>query len=181
MDQPFSPGASSSRQSQTGTSINQHDSPRTNLTPLYAGLSVIFNAAFLHSIFPLSVNVHAVHCTIDDVVAVAVAIRDATQLIDFTVKQITPSAVGQQSPDAITRLVLSELEQYARANGAKFIAAGVHMALLRTSPRLGSSLWLDLDICPVYVIPDEATEGTTFSVTNSIREQADCIAQSCFR
>ncbi|EPE26539.1 UDP-Glycosyltransferase/glycogen phosphorylase [Glarea lozoyensis ATCC 20868] len=131
------------------------------IAALYAGISAVFSD----------------HQT----AVVAVAIRDCTYLLDFSVATIELNGDLQEGKDCIADYILRELGTYGRQNMSKYIGAGVPCDLLKKSPTLGSRLWLELDIVPISIEP-EAKKGkkeTCFWNVKFVDEQADSMARKC--
>lgn len=110
----------------------------------------------------------------------AIAIHDTTYLIDFSVKHIVLDDAMKMGADMIADYVISEVEKYEHENFSKFIGAGLPTTVKYMSPTLCSRLWLELDIVPIVMRPDdESTKGTSFWDVKRVDEQADSMARKC--
>jgi len=111
---------------------------------------------------------------------VAIAIHDTTYLIDFSVKHIVLDDAMKMGADLIADYVIGEVEKYEHENFSKFIGAGLPTTVKYMSPTLCSRLWLELDIVPVVMRPDDETnKGTSFWDVKRVDEQADSMARKC--
>ncbi|KAK6222228.1 clock-controlled gene-9 protein (glycosyl transferase group 1) [Colletotrichum tabaci] len=155
----FSLGASAHRRRQMSTMHDQGNHFGPALTTLYCGISAVF--ADSHT------------------AVVALAIHDTVYLIDFTVKHINLDDATQTGNDAIADYIISTLEDYEHANFSKFIGAGLPMTLKYMSQSLCSRLWLDLDIVPVVLRPDDEHKEKSFWDIKRVDEQADSMARKC--
>ncbi|OHE94978.1 glycosyl transferase group 1 [Colletotrichum orchidophilum] len=155
----FSLGASAHRRRQMSTMHEQGNHFGPALTTLYCGISAVF--ADSHT------------------AVVALAIHDTVYLLDFTVKHINLDDSSQTGNDAIADYVINTLEDYEHANFSKFIGAGLPMTLKYMSQTLCSRLWLDLDIVPVVLRPDDEHKEKSFWDIKRVDEQADSMARKC--
>ncbi|PYI33938.1 hypothetical protein BP00DRAFT_493399 [Aspergillus indologenus CBS 114.80] len=121
---------------------------------------------------------------------VAVAIRNATQLIDFFTHHFRDAVEGPQIPcHAITEL-LAHLRGYSEKHQEKFIAVGLPEGLVQKCPGLCSQLWQDLDSLPLVLKykdhsrqPNEQGNLSIFASwkEKTADEQADSMARKCLR
>ncbi|KXH31286.1 glycosyl transferase group 1 [Colletotrichum salicis] len=155
----FSLGASAHRRRQMSTMHEQGNHFGPALTTLYCGISAVF--ADSHT------------------AVVALAIHDTVYLLDFTVKHINLDDSSQTGNDAIADYVINTLEDYEHANFSKFIGAGLPMTLKYMSQTLCSRLWLELDIVPVVLRPDDEHKEKSFWDIKRVDEQADSMARKC--
>lgn len=110
----------------------------------------------------------------------AIAIHDTTYLIDFSVKHIVLDDAMKMGADMIADYVISEVEKYEHENFSKFIGAGLPTTVKYMSPTLCSRLWLELDIVPIVMRPDdESNKGASFWDVKRVDEQADSMARKC--
>ena len=109
----------------------------------------------------------------------SLAVHDTTYLIDFNVNHITLDDALRMGEDVIADYVIKAAAQYERDNFAKFIGAGLPTTLKYMSPTLCSRLWLDLDIVPVVMRPDDETKEKNFWDVKRVDEQADSMARKC--
>lgn len=110
----------------------------------------------------------------------AIAIHDTTYLIDFSVKHIVLDDAMKMGADMIADYVIGEVEKYEHENFSKFIGAGLPTTLKYMSPTLCSRLWLELDIVPVVMRPDDETsKANSFWDVKRVDEQADSMARKC--
>ncbi|RAL15353.1 putative trehalose synthase (Ccg-9) [Aspergillus homomorphus CBS 101889] len=136
---------------------------------IYAGLSILFD---------------------DDGATVAIAIRDATYLLDFVQDDL--SADGDESLCIqIVDYVLINLRKYSEERLEKFIGLAMPTSVAKKCPTLCSKLWAKLDIIPL-VLPEESSIGTD-NVSNhpirkstgweikSVDEQAESMGRKCVR
>jgi len=110
---------------------------------------------------------------------VAVAIHDTVYLIDFSVEFIALQDAVQTGGDIIADHVISKIEKYEHDNFCKFIGAGLPTTLKVMSPTLCSRLWLELDIVPIVMRPDDENKEKNFWNVKRIDEQADSMARKC--
>ncbi|KKY29770.1 putative clock-controlled-9 protein [Diaporthe ampelina] len=132
---------------------------KANLTTLYVGISAVFAN--------------------DHTAAVALAIHDTIYLIDFSVKHITLDDSMKTGHDLIADYVISALQAYEHENFAKFIGAGLPATVKYMSPSLCSRLWLEIDIVPIMLRPDEENKEKSFWDVKQVDEQADSMARKC--
>jgi hypothetical protein len=111
---------------------------------------------------------------------VSLAIHDTVYLIDFLVKHITLSESVKEGEDLISEFAIEEIKRYERTNFSKFIGAGMPVTLKYMAPQLCSRLWLELDIVPIVMRPDEEHKGDkAFWDIKRVDEQADSMARKC--
>lgn len=113
---------------------------------------------------------------------VAIAIHDITYLLDFSVHDVELNGRLDIEDDPIADHIIKQLENYERETASKFIGAGLPHGLLKRSPRLCSRLWLDLDIVPITIKPDENSDDDNvkdFWAHKCVDEQADSMARKC--
>lgn len=115
----------------------------------------------------------------DHTAVVALAIHDSVYLVDFSVKHLELDEKSGGSDDRIADHVLEEIEKYEHENFSKFIGAGLPTTLKYMSPSLCSRLWLELDIIPIVMRPDEEQKETSFWDVKRVDEQADSMARKC--
>jgi glycosyltransferase involved in cell wall biosynthesis len=155
----FSTGASAHRRRQMSTLIEKEGHFGVELTTLYLGISAVFAD--------------------DHTAVVALAIHDTTYLIDFSIKHIVLDDVMKMGEDVIADYVISAVKSYEQENFAKFIGAGLPMTLRYMSPNLCSRLWLELDVVPIVIRPDDDHKEKTFWDVKRVDEQADSMARKC--
>lgn len=115
----------------------------------------------------------------DHTAVVALAIHDTTYLIDFSVKHIVLDDAFKIGEDVISDFVIASVKEYERENFAKFIGAGLPMTLKYMSPTICSRLWLETDIVPIVIRPDDEHKEKTFWDAKRVDEQADSMARKC--
>lgn len=130
-----------------------------NLNTLFVGISAVFAD--------------------DHTAAVALAIHDSVYLIDFSVKHIVLDDSMKSGHDLIADYVISAIQDYEHENFAKFIGAGLPTTVKYMSPSLCSRLWLEIDIVPIVVRPDEEHKERSFWDIKRVDEQADSMARKC--
>lgn len=126
----------------------------------------------------------------DDGATVAIAIRDATYLLDFVQDDLT--AEGDESLSTqIVDYVLNNLRKYSEERLEKFIGLAMPTTVAKKCPTLCSKLWAELDIIPL-VLPEESSIGTD-NVSNhpirkstgweikSVDEQSESMGRKCVR
>ncbi|KAF7549550.1 hypothetical protein G7046_g8310 [Stylonectria norvegica] len=155
----FSTGASSHRKRQMSLIVEKEGHLGASLTTLYLGISAVF--------------------TDDHTAVVALAIHDTIYLLDFSVKHIVLDDAMRESKDLIADYIIGEVESYEQENFVKFIGAGIPTTLKYMSPRLCSRLWLELDIVPVVIRPDDEQKEQNFWDVKRVDEQADSMARKC--
>lgn len=147
------------RQRRMGLIFDQEGHFKANLTTLYVGISAVL--------------------TDDHTAAVALAIHDNVYLVDFCIKHILINDDTETGLDPIADYVISTLEDYGHENFAKFIGAGLPTTVKDMSPSLCSRLWLEIDIVPIVLRPDEDSRDKSFWGTKRVDEQADSMARKC--
>ncbi|CAM1509420.1 Fc.00g031590.m01.CDS01 [Cosmosporella sp. VM-42] len=155
----FSTGGSSHRKRQMSLIVEREGHLGTSLTTLYLGISAVFAD--------------------DHTAVVALAIHDTTYLLDFQVKHIELDETMRDGNDLIAEYIISEVEAYEQDNFVKFIGAGLPTTLKYMSPNLCSRLWLELDIVPVVMRPDDEQKEKNFWDVKRVDEQADSMARKC--
>ncbi|KAH7368071.1 clock-controlled-9 protein [Plectosphaerella cucumerina] len=155
----FSKGTSAHRKRRMSTMHEKGDAFGPSLTTLYCGISAVFAD--------------------DHTAVVALAIHDTVYLIDFTVKHIVLDDALRMGEDVIADYIIKSLEGYEHENFSKFIGAGLPTTLKYMSPTLCSRLWLDLDIVPVVLRPDDEHKERSFWDIKRVDEQADSMARKC--
>lgn len=115
----------------------------------------------------------------DHTAVVALAIHDTVYLVDFSVKHIVLDDALKMGEDLIADYVITEVEKYEHENFSKFIGAGLPTTLKYMSPTLCSRLWLELDIVPIVMRPDDEHKEKTFWDVKRVDEQADSMARKC--
>ncbi|KAK3386104.1 hypothetical protein B0H63DRAFT_395632 [Podospora didyma] len=155
----FSTGTSVHRKRQMSTLVEKEGHFGPALTTLYLGISAVFSD--------------------DHTAVVALAIHDTIYLIDFSIKHIVLDDALRMGADVIADYVISEVERYEHENFAKFIGAGLPTTLKYMSPTLCSRLWLELDIVPIVMRPDDEYKEKSFWDVKRVDEQADSMARKC--
>ncbi|KAK4131279.1 glycosyltransferase family 4 protein [Trichocladium antarcticum] len=155
----FSTGTSVHRKRQMSTLVEKEGHFGPALTTLYLGISAVFSD--------------------DHTAVVAVAIHDTVYLVDFSVKTIVLDDALRTGADLIADYVISEVEKYEHENFSKFIGAGLPTTLKYMSPTLCSRLWLELDIVPIVMRPDDEHKEKTYWDVKRVDEQADSMARKC--
>lgn len=115
----------------------------------------------------------------DHTAAVALAIHDTVYLLDFSVKYIALDDAMKMGHDLIAEHIISEVARYEHENFAKFIGAGLPTTVKYMSPSLCSRLWMDLDIVPIVIRPDDEHKEKSFWDAKRVDEQADSMARKC--
>ncbi|KIH86407.1 trehalose synthase [Sporothrix brasiliensis 5110] len=155
----FSTGTSVHRKRQMSTLVETEGSFGPSLTTLFVGISAVFSD--------------------DHTAVVALAVHDSVYLVDFSVKHIVLDEKSNGSDDRIAEHVLEEIEKYEHENFSKIIGAGLPTTLKYMSPSLCSRLWLELDIIPIVMRPDEEHKEASFWDVKRVDEQADSMARKC--
>ena len=130
-----------------------------NQKTLYLGISAVFSD--------------------DHTAVVALAIHDTVYLVDFSVKHIVLDDAMKMGADLIADHVIAEVTRYEHENFSKFIGAGLPTTLKYMSPTLCSRLWLELDIVPIVMRPDDEHKEKSFWDVKRVDEQADSMARKC--
>lgn len=133
--------------------------PLTLFQTLYVGISAVFAD--------------------DHTAVVALAIHDTVYLVDFSVRRIELDAAIRTGDDLIAEHILDDIRKYEHDNFAKFIGAGLPATLKYMSLSLCSRLWLDLDIIPIVIRPDDEGKEKNFWDAKRVDEQADSMARKC--
>ncbi|KAK4120614.1 glycosyltransferase family 4 protein [Parathielavia appendiculata] len=155
----FSTGTSVHRKRQMSTVTEKEGQFGPHLTTLYLGISAVFSD--------------------DHTAVVALAIHDTVYLVDYSVKHIILDDAMKMGADLIADYVISEVEKYEHENFSKFIGAGLPTTLKYMSPTLCSRLWLELDIVPIVMRPDDEHKEKSFWDVKRVDEQADSMARKC--
>lgn len=113
----------------------------------------------------------------DKTVVIALAVHDTVYLVDFSEKRITVDPGSGK--DLIADYIISEAHRYEQDNLVKFVGVGLPTTLEKSSPSLCSRLWLDLDIVPIALRPDEEVKSKSFWQVKRVDEQADSMARKC--
>ncbi len=155
----FSTGASVHRRRQMSTLAETEGAFGPALTTLFLGISAVFAD--------------------DHTAVVALAIHDSVYLVDCSVKRLELDEKSGGSDDTIADHIIEEIEKYEHENFAKFIGTGLPTTLKYMSPSLCSRLWLELDIIPIVMRPDEEHKEASFWDVKRVDEQADSMARKC--
>ncbi|KAH9886354.1 family 4 glycosyltransferase [Xylariomycetidae sp. FL2044] len=129
------------------------------------------------SLNPLFLGISAYSPKDSSEVTVALAAHDHTYLVDFTVKRLTTDGNSRDKKDVIADYVLEVVQRYENENFCKFVRAGLPARLEKMSPTLCSRLWLEVDIVPIVIPPEET--GAAFWDAKNVDEQADSVARKC--
>lgn len=116
-----------------------------------------------------------------DTAIIAIAIRDAVYLQDFSVKEIDLDGEDKHE-EIVTDYIISNLSSYERNIFSKFIGAGLPTEIVRIAPKLSSRLWSELDIVPIYQRPEQENHhhrGKRHWAIKCVDEQADSMARRC--
>jgi alpha,alpha-trehalose phosphorylase (configuration-retaining) len=108
---------------------------------------------------------------------VAIAVRDSTYLLDFSVDHFDIDEDSSDEEDTIADHVISVIQKYEHEHFVKFIGAGLPAKLKQMCPTLCSRLWLETDIIPVVVAASAKTGK--FWETKDVDEQADSMGRKC--
>ncbi|CAK7211470.1 hypothetical protein SCUCBS95973_001126 [Sporothrix curviconia] len=155
----FSTGTSVHRKRKMSTLVETEGAFGPALTTLYVGISAVFSD--------------------DHTAVVALAIHDSVYLVDFSVKHLVLDEKSGVSDDRIADYVLEAIENYEHENFSKFIGAGLPTTLKYMSPSLCSRLWLELDVIPIVMRPDDEQKEASFWDVKRVDEQADSMARKC--
>ncbi|KAJ2904344.1 putative glycosyltransferase family 4 protein [Zalerion maritima] len=155
----FSTGTSVHRKRQMSTLVEKEGHFGPALTTLYLGISAVFSD--------------------DHTAVVSLAVHDTTYLIDFNVNQVILDDALKMGEDVIADYVIKAVQEYEHENFAKFIGAGLPTTLKYMSPTLCSRLWLETDIVPVVMRPDDEHKEKSFWDIKRVDEQADSMARKC--
>ena len=109
----------------------------------------------------------------------ALAIHDTTYLVDFSVKHVVLDDALSLGEDLIADYIISAVKSYEQNNFSKFIGVGLATTLRYMSPSLCSRLWLELDIVPIVLRPDDDHKEKSFWDVKRVDEQADSMARKC--
>lgn len=158
-NQEFHVSASLRRKSQAKKLVEKEGCFGLSLTPVFIGISATSSGYKEY--------------------LVSVAVRDATYLLDFAIKKISPPE-GSNGRDFIADYIIKSIRWYEHTTFVKVVGAGLPRALQTTSPTLCSRLWLELDIVPLVIQqPHEHTERISLWLTKRVDEQADSMARKC--
>ncbi|GFF43565.1 trehalose phosphorylase [Aspergillus udagawae] len=136
---------------------------------VYAGLSVLFAD--------------------DGYATIALAIRDATYLLEF-IQEKVPRKDNKPLSQAISDFVVHQLQKFSEKHLEKFIGLAMPQHLAEACPGLCSRLWAELDVIPL-VLPEENRKENEPSKqplptypgweTRSLDEQAESMGRKCVR
>jgi hypothetical protein len=136
---------------------------------MYAGITISFSKE---------------HCS-----TIAIAIRDATYLLDFIEKNYQ-STEQQPCAEEAVEFVITQLRAYGEKHLEKIVGVAMHRHVAALCPSLCSRLWADLDIIPL-VLPGLSLLGRFASSraqaqpqsweSKTIDEQAESMARKCIR
>ncbi|KAL5088682.1 hypothetical protein Trisim1_006370 [Trichoderma cf. simile WF8] len=158
-NQEFHVSASLRRKSQAEKLVEKEGCFGLSLTPVFIGISATSSGYKEY--------------------LVSFAVRDATYLLDFAIKKISPPE-GSNGRDFIADYIIKSLRWYEHTTFVKVVGAGLPRALQTMSPTLCSRLWLELDIVPLVIQqPHEHTERISLWLTKRVDEQADSMARKC--
>ncbi|KAL6831482.1 glycosyltransferase family 4 protein [Trichoderma sp. SZMC 28015] len=158
-NQEFHVSASLRRKSQAEKLVEKEGCFGLSLTPVFIGISATSSGYKEY--------------------LVSFAVRDATYLLDFAIKKISPPE-GSNGRDFIADYIIKSIRWYEHTTFVKVVGAGLPRALQTTSPTLCSRLWLELDIVPLVIQqPHEHTERISLWLTKRVDEQADSMARKC--
>ncbi len=110
---------------------------------------------------------------------IALAIHDTVYLVDFSVNRLGLEETVKSGHDIIADYVIKQVQKYERDNFSKFIGAGLPTTVKYMSPSLCSRLWLELDIVPLVMRPDDEQKEMSFWDVKRVDEQADSMARKC--
>ncbi|OOQ87887.1 Trehalose phosphorylase [Penicillium brasilianum] len=119
---------------------------------------------------------------------IAIAIRDATYLLDFIEKKYQPNEHQPCANEAV-EFIISQLKAYGEKHLEKTVGAAMHRHVAATCPNLCTRLWAELDIIPL-VLPGLSLLGRFASraqvqpqswESKTIDEQAESMARKCVR
>lgn len=112
---------------------------------------------------------------------VSFAVRDATYLIDFAIKNVSAAESNStNNHDFLADWIIKSLRSYEHKTFTKVVGAGLPHALQTTSPTLCSRLWLELDIVPIVIQQHhEHKEMISLWLSKRVDEQADSMARKC--
>ncbi|CAG9982635.1 unnamed protein product [Clonostachys byssicola] len=153
----FSTSESSHRKRKMSTVYESGSGFGPGLTTLYLGMSAV------------KADAHTV--------VIALAIHDATYLLDFSVEHINLDDATDHRHDLVAERIIKQVEAYEHENFVKFIGAGISPELEKVSGTLCSRLWLELDVVPLVLNPD--SDSGHFWEQKSVDEQADSMARKC--
>ncbi|KOS16984.1 Trehalose phosphorylase [Escovopsis weberi] len=158
-DRHFSTGTSIHRKRRLSFLSERAKSYDSALTTLFLGISAITAA--------------------DGSTTISLAIRDNIYLVDFCVKTIPPHSDTGKENGLIAQHIIDHILDYEHANFAKFVGAGLPDSLRAMIPSLGPRLWLEMDIVPIVLPPDEEREGGEIWDAKHVDEQADSMSRKC--
>jgi glycosyltransferase involved in cell wall biosynthesis len=157
--QEFHASASLRRKSQAEKLVEKEGCFGLSLTPIFMGISAISSGYKGYM--------------------VSFAVRDATYLIDFAIKNVT-APEGTNNRDFLADYIIKSIRWYEHTTFVKVVGAGLPHALQTMSPTLCSRLWLELDIVPIVIQqPHEHTERISLWLSKRVDEQADSMARKC--
>ena len=123
----------------------------------------------------------------DDLSTVALAIRDATYLLDFLQRDLSTSGSGCDGD--IVDYVLTKLRQFSSEHFEKFMGLAMPLRLAQQYPDLCSRLWMELDVIPV-ALPEEQQQEVSSKqdwpldlnwASRYTDEQAESLGRKCVR
>jgi len=106
--------------------------------------------------------------TLDDGrVKIGFACHDGTYTMDFAVDILSPGLNSHSIEDHL----IDRIGSYARQNAYRYLGAGIAEQLLEICPYILSRLWAELDIVPIIVKAEGASDD--------VDEVADSMARKC--
>lgn len=120
-------------------------------------------------------------------VAIALSAHNTVYLLDYAVRHISLNEDDggdekSKDHDMLAERIVEGIRKYEHENFIKFLGAGLPTTLKQMSPRLCSKLWLDLDIVPIVMRPDDEhadDAASCFWDIKGVEEQADSMARKC--
>ena len=103
----------------------------------------------------------------DGSVKLGFACHDGTYTMDFAVDILSPGLDSHSIEDHL----IDRIGSYARQNAYRYLGAGIAEQLLEICPYILSRLWAELDIVPIIVKAEGASDD--------VDEVADSMARKC--
>ncbi|PGH23157.1 hypothetical protein AJ80_02789 [Polytolypa hystricis UAMH7299] len=122
-------------------------------------------------------------CTSEKEVAIALAVRDTTYLLDFSEHYFPIGGETAPTHELITQFVLSELRKYESDHLEKFIGIAMPKDLAEACPQLCARIWGELDIVPLVLhgkgVHSVGWINKELWQSKTLDEQAESIARKC--
>lgn len=109
---------------------------------------------------------------------IGLAIHDGFRPIHF---HLTPGPENaQERNQIIADWVIQSIQNFERIHVVKFVGAGLPPMLPTVSPQLCSRLWLEADVIPIILQPEDLTINREAIRPDHLAEEAESMAHKIF-